>query len=815
METPRISQLLPTIKCSNCGITVELRRLAEHICEEAPAMPEMPSQYRKPLKQDNNISTRSNRSPRSPRPFYDAPLSSDSGYSSNSNNYAPQKQSNNNNYAPLQPSTPTSSTFLNKYAAAKDPYNTQTSRDPPYAQVYDNDSYQTQTPKQFDSYDNRQNNNINNNRYPSTTSSSSSNSNDNYSYDGRDYPRTTNELRVRDRSPGNYDRSNNGKPNGYDSPYDRQPQISRKNAPDNQIDKLLNDLISEMDNTNICAYCDSKINSSPMWALDKAWHPHHLLCTSCQKPIDPNEGHVEKNGKVYCPRDYAENFLPKCRRCGLSVEKEAVSASDGKLQGKWHVECFNCHSCYKPFPDKSFYVFNNAPYCKRHYHKLNNSLCRQCDDPIEGPCAQTVEGWRYHPRCFVCINCAIPLTDIYYSFENQQYCETHILEIQRRRKIRAEKRMTIAVLPVQSVAILPKHSSLDTFLAASIQSHFVKKRATIEIKDDNPSTITIVTATKTEITTTVTNTVTTHHNAVIKKDDGNDSMNASDLYSSTFQSNASPSDDPAKHQDLINEERFMEEERTIHRVIVVLCSLGVSLFLVAIAIGILYLKVRKQQKLVKKAIQIHTPRSLSNNVEPSAPSVDKLESDEITLDDEILIEETSNLGYPTISCAPPAYTPSAPSIYSLPHVPIPEFDGTIRDIILYMGGNTYIASSSGTSMPRSTFIRMAALPSSVAFPPMNTDAWYTNSCYKPFPDKSFYVFNNAPYCKRHYHKLNNSLCRQCDDPIEGPCAQTVEGWRYHPRCFVCINCAIPLTDIYYSFENQQYCETHILEIQRR
>ncbi|CAJ0903229.1 13009_t:CDS:2, partial [Entrophospora sp. SA101] len=238
---------------------------------------------------DNNISTRSNRSPRSPRPFYDAPLSSDSGYSSNSNNYAPQKQSNNNNYAPLQPSTPTSSTFLNKYAAAKDPYNTQTSRDPPYAQVYDNDSYQTQTPKQFDSYDNRQNNNINNNRYPSTTSSSSSNSNDNYSYDGRDYPRTTNELRVRDRSPGNYDRSNNGKPNGYDSPYDRQPQISRKNAPDNQIDKLLNDLISEMDNTNICAYCDSKINSSPMWALDKAWHPHHLLCTSCQKPIDPNE----------------------------------------------------------------------------------------------------------------------------------------------------------------------------------------------------------------------------------------------------------------------------------------------------------------------------------------------------------------------------------------------------------------------------------------------------------------------------------------------------------------------------------------------
>lgn len=80
-----------------------------------------------------------------------------------------------------------------------------------------------------------------------------------------------------------------------------------------------------------------------MWALNKSWHSHHLLCAKCRKPIDPNIGHVEKEGRVYCPRDFTDIFLPKCRRCNLPVEKEAVSASDGKLEGKWHVNCFGCH----------------------------------------------------------------------------------------------------------------------------------------------------------------------------------------------------------------------------------------------------------------------------------------------------------------------------------------------------------------------------------------------------------------------------------------------------------------------------------------
>ncbi|KAF9922185.1 hypothetical protein FBU30_007719 [Linnemannia zychae] len=193
-----------------------------------------------------------------------------------------------------------------------------------------------------------------------------------------------------------------------------------------------------------CAGCDGPIQNgeSPVYALGQSWHEHHLTCYQCKRPIQQSVGHVEKNGRVYCPKDFSDLFLPKCRACNLPVEKEAVCAQDGKLQGKWHAACFGCQTCKKPFPDKSFYVYGDAPYCRRHYHKLNNSLCKSCDQPIEGPCAQTMEGWRFHPGCFCCIECKVPLTDVYYNFENQAYCEKDIMVIQRTRNVRAERRKT-------------------------------------------------------------------------------------------------------------------------------------------------------------------------------------------------------------------------------------------------------------------------------------------------------------------------------------------------------------------------------------
>lgn len=42
MATERISQILPTVKCSDCGRDVQIRRLGDHLCSRQPPVPTIP-----------------------------------------------------------------------------------------------------------------------------------------------------------------------------------------------------------------------------------------------------------------------------------------------------------------------------------------------------------------------------------------------------------------------------------------------------------------------------------------------------------------------------------------------------------------------------------------------------------------------------------------------------------------------------------------------------------------------------------------------------------------------------------------------------
>ncbi|KAF9181344.1 hypothetical protein BGZ50_005584 [Haplosporangium sp. Z 11] len=43
VKDPRLSQILPVIRCSDCGHDVEFRLLGEHVCSSAPPMPALPA----------------------------------------------------------------------------------------------------------------------------------------------------------------------------------------------------------------------------------------------------------------------------------------------------------------------------------------------------------------------------------------------------------------------------------------------------------------------------------------------------------------------------------------------------------------------------------------------------------------------------------------------------------------------------------------------------------------------------------------------------------------------------------------------------
>lgn len=202
-----------------------------------------------------------------------------------------------------------------------------------------------------------------------------------------------------------------------------------------------------------CVKCGAKIDDGRWIAVDVTAHAQsqqHLTIKSNSSSLSSSSS----IGDVLCEKDWKEMYLPKCRRCGLTIENQAVSSADGQLKGKYHRTCFDCSTCHvsfrpttllrlfpphlliefpatsqKSFPDKEFYVFAGQPYCEYHYHVSNNSLCASpsCGEPIEGPCAEDHEGRRYHPEHLSCqqSGCKTRLVEYFCDANGRKFCERH------------------------------------------------------------------------------------------------------------------------------------------------------------------------------------------------------------------------------------------------------------------------------------------------------------------------------------------------------------------------------------------------------
>ena len=117
-----------------------------------------------------------------------------------------------------------------------------------------------------------------------------------------------------------------------------------------------------------------------------------------------------------------------CRGCNEPIYGKSVSSADGQLTGRYHKQCFVCTTCRAAFLTTDFYVANNNPYCARHYHELNNSICGSCDRGIEGQYLELLTDpsrRKFHPHCFTCQDCHLILRDDYYEWNGRVLCEQH------------------------------------------------------------------------------------------------------------------------------------------------------------------------------------------------------------------------------------------------------------------------------------------------------------------------------------------------------------------------------------------------------
>lgn len=119
-----------------------------------------------------------------------------------------------------------------------------------------------------------------------------------------------------------------------------------------------------------------------------------------------------------------------CRGCSQPIlaGQKSISSKDGRLTGRYHKQCFACNTCQSPFETADFYVHDDHPFCAKHYHALNGSLCNSCGQGIEGQylaATNTKEqgAEKFHPNCLTCSTCRVSLQNDYFEWNGKAYCE--------------------------------------------------------------------------------------------------------------------------------------------------------------------------------------------------------------------------------------------------------------------------------------------------------------------------------------------------------------------------------------------------------
>ncbi|XP_069738299.1 transforming growth factor beta-1-induced transcript 1 protein isoform X2 [Phaenicophaeus curvirostris] len=171
----------------------------------------------------------------------------------------------------------------------------------------------------------------------------------------------------------------------------------------------------------VCGACHKPIAGKAVRALGLAWHPEHFSCGRCGVDLAGGGGFCEKDGVLYCPRDYGSLFSPRCALCAQPILGRMVTA----LEKTWHPEHFCCVKCGKPFGEEGFLEREGRPFCREDFSELFSSRCRACGGPVLDTFVSALDGL-WHPDCFVCSECLQPFPGgTFFEAGGRPFCELH------------------------------------------------------------------------------------------------------------------------------------------------------------------------------------------------------------------------------------------------------------------------------------------------------------------------------------------------------------------------------------------------------
>jgi len=230
-------------------------------------------------------------------------------------------------------------------------------------------------------------------------------------------------------------------------PQSNASPARRKGSNTSNIDVLMNEIqssIGELQPKELPSSTTPLVTAAPI----KEQYAKPMVAPSFKGSLQPLESPMDpaiQNGRLspLPPRSEARSGSPaptqlpgltktprrpttakgNCKGCREAIKGKSVSSADGRLTGRYHKQCFVCKTCSEPFSTATFYVIDDAPYCERHYHKLNGSMCQTCDRGIEGEYLETERKQKYHPHCLTCTDCRKTLKDDYFEMNGRVYCE--------------------------------------------------------------------------------------------------------------------------------------------------------------------------------------------------------------------------------------------------------------------------------------------------------------------------------------------------------------------------------------------------------
>lgn len=114
-----------------------------------------------------------------------------------------------------------------------------------------------------------------------------------------------------------------------------------------------------------CQGCTQPILDNYISTLSALWHPHCFVCRECYTPF-VNGSFFEHDGQPLCEAHYHQSRGSLCQACQQPILGRCVTA----MGAKFHPHHLVCHFCLKPLSKGCFKEQEEKPYCHPCFIKL-------------------------------------------------------------------------------------------------------------------------------------------------------------------------------------------------------------------------------------------------------------------------------------------------------------------------------------------------------------------------------------------------------------------------------------------------------------